>query len=263
MRTLIVVYINDFCYSDPGIRYAVEVLVIEPFAFQDSVHTLSYSVFSRIPALSHAYQYPVVLQQLYILLAAVLAAAVRVVDEAVEPAARIADGHPQCLHRVVAVQRRAERPAEDLLGVCVCNKMKVRKAAVGVYVGYVPHPYLVGRRRDDTTYQIGPLPHPPAAVGGADTAALPVNLKMLSLQQVEEAVTPDGDADSWTAVDEFPQFPAADPTHVLAVFLNEIQDNAVFGVFPIVVVELAVIGLPGPAKQCAELLQSALRSALA
>ena len=83
--------------------------------------------------------------------------------------------------------------------------MKVSKAAVGVYVGYVADPYLVGRRRNDTSYQIGPLPQPPAAVGGADTTALPVNLEMLPLQQVEEAVPPDGDAASRTAVDEIPR----------------------------------------------------------
>lgn len=76
MRTFVVIDIHDLTHSLPHLINVTVLLIIKPFHLEYAVYAFRHGVLFRISRFTHAYQNAVVLQQLYILFATVLAASV-------------------------------------------------------------------------------------------------------------------------------------------------------------------------------------------
>ncbi len=94
--------------------------LVQQFGIQDAVGALRDGVLKRVPALGHAYADAMALQFRHLGVAAVLTAPVRMLDEA--PGRSVVYGrerHPKGLQRIYGLQGRTDRPADDLVRVCV------------------------------------------------------------------------------------------------------------------------------------------------
>ena len=138
-------------------------LWIHAFYFQYPVEAFRYGVVRRLVILCHRNGYTMFLQHGNIGVAAVLYAAVRVVNEACEHVAAahrrsLVYGHLQGLHADCCFQRVGKRPSDDFAGVGVGNQMQVADIAVSKgYIGDIGHPQLIGFHGCKVLYQVLPF----------------------------------------------------------------------------------------------------------
>ena len=161
------------------------------FGLQDAVHPLGYGIVSRVTVLSHADGRAQCLESAHIHVAAVLDAAVAVVDKQGKVIATLhcgRYGHVKRLKRVPCVQRGRQAPAHNLAGEHIGDKMQVAHAAIGKqYIGDVTHPQTVGSVWLKIFHQIGPFVEVMIGVCRA-TAFAPWQSQTVLLEQPEERV---------------------------------------------------------------------------
>jgi hypothetical protein len=133
--------------------------------------------------------------------------------------------------------------------------MKIYKTVLCVNIGDVTNPYLVGGCRDYILNEIGVLVHPPGAESSTGASSFPIYLQVLTIQKIKQSVTSDANAIGHPGINQHPQFPTTYTSHVSSVFGDKVQDNTLFCVFPIIVVQFLIISLPSFAKQRTKLLQ--------
>ena len=117
VRAAVVVEVNEVPYAFTGcIDIAVQWLTVEFLGLYDAVDAFCYAVVGRLVVLSHADVYLMAFEFPYVGVAAVLYAAVRVVDQAAQVTATgLLYGLPQGLKCVLRLKGWREAPSYDLV----------------------------------------------------------------------------------------------------------------------------------------------------
>ena len=236
--------------------------LVQPFRFQDSVCAFCNRILKRVATLRHADPDVVFLEIVHVFVAAVLAAPVAMVYQGVSlPGRHGGDSHAERFQRVSGLQRRAKRPAHDLVRVGVGQERQVAYALVRLHVGDVRHPYLVRTVRDNPLYEVRVLSVVVLRVGCPVVTSPPhayhevVLAQYLDERVTSRHVTAAAHACRYHAV----QLRAADSGIVLAQLACRVNDDGFDGVRPEVVVASLVERLPAITKQPAEGLQGCAR----
>ena len=139
-------------------RIKTPVLTIYALTLDDTVHALCKGVIGGFVVLRHRDLYAVLLQFLHIEVAAVLDAAVRVVDESGEVASTsLFYGHAEGFESEDGCQGFCQAPANDLLRISISYEMQVTASTSEVDVGDIALPQLVSGHRPETLDEILPL----------------------------------------------------------------------------------------------------------
>ena len=108
VRSLVVIEADDALHLGSALLSVGDDHAAEPLRLENAVGAFGDGVFQRVATLGHAYLYPSAFECLHIDVAAVLAAAVGVVDEIWCVAFRQrGQCHVQCLQWVCGVKRRS------------------------------------------------------------------------------------------------------------------------------------------------------------
>ena len=168
------------------VRVETPVLTICALTLDDAVHALCKGIVGGFVVLRHRDLYTMFLQFLHIEVAAVLDAAVRVVDESREVTfTSLFDGHAEGFECEDCCQRFCQAPADDLLRISIRHQMQVAASASEVDVADIALPQLVSCRRLEALDEI--LPLVVAVVGVRRRTALARLLhESVATQQVQE-----------------------------------------------------------------------------
>ena len=128
---------------------------VEPLLLDDAVHALGQGIVRGTVVLRHADADAQGAEAPDVLVAAVLHAAVGVVDEGlpVGIGPRLGDGLFQGRQRVAGLKGFRERPPDNLTGVGVGNQVQIADSVLRHDVRDVGHPQLVGSRRAEARLQ--------------------------------------------------------------------------------------------------------------
>ena len=190
VRPFGIVELDDVC--DPFSRL-LKVMrmshLIKPFLLDDAVHTLRYGIVRGLVVLRHADGGIDPSQVLYVLVAAILYATVRMMDQAFKAKmGDIPDTHLQGCHGVGSDKAVCECPPDDLMRERISQQMKVHYSPLRIYIGDVCHPQLVGPLYDHSFYQV--LVFPIIMIGICRmTASRRLQREMVLMHQPIEPVT--------------------------------------------------------------------------
>jgi len=192
VKALAVVEVDKSSYLLQSLlkRLKTSVLTVYALILDNAVHTLCKGVVGGLVVLRHRDLYAVLLQFLHVEVAAVLDAAVRVVDESREiTSASLFDGHAESFESEDGCQGFCQAPANDFLRISISYEMQVAASASEVNVGDVALPQLVRCRWLESLDEI--LPLVVAVVGVRRRTALARFLhKMVATQQVQKRIAP-------------------------------------------------------------------------
>ena len=99
---------------------------IKPFLFDDAVHAFCYGIVRRLVVLRHADSGIDSSQMLYVLITAILYAAVGMMNQSVQPQiCDIFDAHIQGCHGVGGDKAVGQCPPDNLMGKRICQQMQI------------------------------------------------------------------------------------------------------------------------------------------
>ena len=226
----VVVEVDVALYHTVCMLKGVEALLaVDTFHLYFPVDALRYGIVGGIIIFTHGDGNLMRLEHGHVGIAAILYAAVGVVDESLEPfAARhgygLADGHSQRIHGDGCLECPGQCPAHNLVRVGISDQVQVAYvAACKGDIGDVSHPQLVGCGRDKAPYQV--LVLVVAVVGVRRVARLRLGKhQALAAHQHEEAVTPRHEVAPEHCYEHQPQLVAADAGILRADFPDSIDD---------------------------------------
>ena len=227
---------------------------IDHLRLEDSVHTLGNSVVRGLVVLRHTYLYMILLQFVRIVVAAVLYASVRVMDESIQFFCRsLANSHPEGLQRVFRLQRLGQTPAHDLVRVGIRHQVQVAAVAHQVDVRDVAHPKLVRPCRHEAADEVFVLAV--TVVRVRRTAWLGTLLHQLEVaQQPQERVPPRHPSAKEHAVHHQPELVVADAGILLSDYPYGIHDTHHAKQILAVALILLIVRLFSVVKQAARVL---------
>ena len=156
MWPTVVVEIHDVPYEFPRLTRAFRTLhAVEPLLLDNAVYTFCYGIVRGAVVFRHADADFQPLETCHILVAAVLHAAVGVVDErlpvGIGPSLR--NGLFQSFHRMAGLESFRERPPDDLAGVGIGDQVQIADSILRHDVRDVSDPQLIGGRRTEARLQ--------------------------------------------------------------------------------------------------------------
>ena len=191
VRAAVVVEIHDAANELARLPCALRTLhAIEPLLLDDAVDALGQGIVRGTVVLRHADADTQPAKARHIFIAAVLYAAVGVVDERlpVGIGPRLRDGLFQCRLRVAGLEGFRERPPDDLAGVGIGDQVQVADSILRHDVRDVGHPQLVGSRRAEAVLQEVPVLAVVVVGVRRMTSVQRLEDQMLDLHQAIEAV---------------------------------------------------------------------------
>ena len=227
---------------------------VDNLRFEYAVHTLCYGVVRGFVVLRHADPHMILLQFVRIVVAAVLHASVRVMDESFQFIGRsLRDGHPEGLQRVFCLQRLGQTPAHDLVRVGIRHQVQVAAVAHQVDVRDVAHPQLVRPCRHEAADEV--LVLAVAVVRVRRTAWLGTLLHQPEVaQQPQERVPTRHPAAKEHAVHHQPELVVADAGILLSDYPYGIHDTHHAKQILAVALILLIVRLFSVVKQAARVL---------
>ena len=156
VRPSVVVEVHDGAYELARLPRSLGTLhAVEPLLLDDAVDALGQGVVRGTVVLRHADADAKGVKATYVLIAAVLHAAVGVVDERlpVGIGPRLGDGLFQGRQRVAGLESFRERPPDNLTGVGIGDQVQVADSVLRHDVCDVGHPQLVGCLRAEARLQ--------------------------------------------------------------------------------------------------------------
>lgn len=188
--TLVVVKVHDVGNDLSGLLHTFRSLhPVKPLLFDDSVHPLRNGIVGRLAILSHTYGCADPFQNVDIGIATVLGTAVGVVDQPSQiDVSGLRYALVQGLDGGCGHQRIGQHPAYYLMRKGIRKKVEIAYAFVGVNIGYVRHPQLVGPCRLEVPGAVFILA---IVVVGVGCMPSPLGWKheMMLVQQLVEPVT--------------------------------------------------------------------------
>ena len=145
MRSLRIVEVDYPYQGDLAFLSGRQLHLVQPLHLEDAVCPFGNGILQGVSALGHADCDPMFPQFRHILIAAVPAAPVRVVDKLTGLRFAYAlQGHPRGLQRVDGLKGRPHGPADDLVGICVRYQRQIVHALLGLHVRYICNPDFIG-----------------------------------------------------------------------------------------------------------------------
>ena len=223
----VVVEVNVALYHPVCVLKGVEALLtVDTFHLYLPVDTLGYGVVGGIIVLTHGDGYLMRLEHGHVGIAAILYAAVGVVDESLEPFAAghghgLFNGHPKCLHRDGCLERPGQCPAHNLVRVGISDQVQVAYVAASKGdIGDIGYPKLVCSGRDKAFYQV--LVLVVAVVGVRRVARFRLGKHQpLTAQQHEEPVTSRNEVPAEQRDEHQPQLVASKT----GIFITDLLDG--------------------------------------
>ena len=251
----VVVEVDVAFYHPAGMLKGVEALLpVDTFHLYYTVGTLCDGIVRRLVVLAHGYGDSMRLEHGHIGIAAILHAAVGVVDKSIEGSAArhgrcLIDGHPQRLHGDGSLECPGQSPAYNHVRVGIGDQVQVAHVAVCKGdVGYVSHPQPVGCGRNKPLNKV--LPLVVAVVGVRRVAGLRLGEhQTLAAQQHEETVTPRHEVAPEHRYEHQPQLVAPGAGILRADFPDSIDDLTLTSHLILNVGLRLVEGLTAMAKQ--------------
>ena len=156
VRPFGIVELNDVSHQSPRFFKVMGTFhLIKPFLLDDAIHALCYGIVRRLVVLRHADGGIDTLQMFYIQAAAVLYAAVRMMNQPLKPQiGDLFDAHIQGCHGIGGYKAVREDPSDDLMGKGISEQMKIDNSRIRINISNVSHPQLVGTYDRDSFYQI-------------------------------------------------------------------------------------------------------------
>ena len=224
-------------------------LTIYAFTLDCAVHALCKGVVGGFIVLCHRYPYAMFLQFLHVEVAAVLDAAVRVMNESREvTSSGLFDGHAEGFKRENGCKGFCQTPAHDFLRISISYEMQVAASTSEVDVGDIALPQLVSSRRFENLDEIFPLVV--AVVGiGRGTALARLLHEPVATQEVQKRIAARLPACIECHAEHRPEFHPADARIKTTDFMYEVKDTDLTCQFLSVVRLLLVKGLTAMAKQ--------------
>ena len=145
MWPFVIVELNDVCHQQSCFFKVMRTFhFIKPFLLDDAVHAFCYGIVRRLVVLRHADGGIDSSQMLYVLITAILYAAVGMMDQSVQPQiCDIFDAHIQGCHGVGGDKAVEQCPPDNLMGKRICQQMQIDNSRICLYIGDVSHPQLV------------------------------------------------------------------------------------------------------------------------
>ena len=251
VRTLAIVEEDEALYLLHGFFkcFKAPVLTVYALALDDAINTLCKGIVGGFVVLRHRDLYAMLLQLLHVEIAAVLDAAVRVVDESGEVASTgLFYGHTEGFKREDGCQGFCKTPANNLLRIGISYEMQVAASAYKVDIGYVALPQLVGGRRLKSLDEILPLM---VAMVGISRGAAPAGLlhQMVATQHVQERIAAGHPSRAEHPTEHIPELYAADARVKPADFMHGINNPNLTCQLLSIIRLLLVKGLTATAKQ--------------
>ena len=227
---------------------------VDYLRLEDSVHTLGNSVVRGLVVLRHTYLYMILLQFVRIVVAAVLYASVRVMDEPFQFISRsLRDGHSERLECVLCLQRLGQAPAHNLVRVGIRHHVQVAAVTNKVDIRDVAHPKLVRPCRHEAADEV--LVPAVAVVRVRRTARLGTLLHQLEIaQKFQERVPSRHPSAKEHAVHHQPELVVADAGVLLADYPDGIHDAHHAEQIVLVALALLIVRLFRVVKQAARVL---------
>ena len=194
MRSPVVVEVDDVSDEFLSLMLVFRTFhPIEPFLLDDSVDALGYGVVRGTIVLGHADGGVYGIEQSYVCVAAVLRAAVGMVDEFVQTVTpHSVDALLQSGYGVIGYKTVGKRPADDLVGEGIGEQVQIEHAAIGVYVSDVGHPQLIYTFGFEIFYHVLVLPVIMVRIGRMPLA-LGLEHQMIIVHETIETVTAGSD----------------------------------------------------------------------
>ena len=227
---------------------------VDNLRLEYAVHALCYGVVRGFVVLRHADFDSVLLQFVRIVVAAVLYASVRMMDESIQFFCRsLANSHPEGLQRVFRLQRLGQTPAHDLVRVGIRHQVQVAAVAHQVDVRDVAHPKLVRPCRHEAADEVFVLAV--TVVRVRRTAWFGTLLHQLEVaQQPQERVPPRHPSAKEHAVHHQPELVVADAGILLSDYPYGIHDTHHAKQILAVALILLIVRLFSVVKQAARVL---------
>ena len=242
----------------------LECHLIQPFRFQDTVHTLRNGILIRISIFGHTDLDAVFLQFGDILQAAVLTPPIRVVYQSSQSSCRIfGESHVQRPERPCRIQGVVQGISHDLMREGICDERQVeevlRRPPHNFDIRDIADPYFIRPRGFHFTYQVGPLLHPVPRVGRHCPAAVTLHQHSAVAKKVEQSVS----ADIVTVfLQEYQQFSDPEPGQVLADKPHLVDNGRIVYFFNTGGVTLLPVSLAGEAEQSTKSVKAYFRMSL-
>ena len=249
--TLTIVEGNEATYLLQSLFICLETpfLAVYTLTLNNTIYALRKSIVGRLVVLCHRYPYAMFLQLLHVEVAAVLDAAVRVVDESGEVASTgLFYGHAEGFEREDRCQGFCQAPANDLLRIGVRHEVQVAASTCEIDVGDVALPQLVSGRRLESLDEILPLM---VAVVGVRRGTAPARLlhKSMATQHIQKRIAPRHPARIEHHAEHLPELHTADTWIKTADLMHGIKDTYLTCQSLRIVRLLLVKGLTATAKQ--------------
>ena len=145
MWPFVIVELNDVCHQQSCFFKVMRTFhFIKPFLLDDAVHAFCYGIVRRLVVLRHADGGIDSSQMLYVLITAILYAAVGMMNQSVQSQiCDFFDAHIQGCHGIGGDKAVGQCPPDNLMGKRICQQMQINNSCICLYIGDVSHPQLV------------------------------------------------------------------------------------------------------------------------